>query len=175
MILEKTRFLLKLFGENFADQKFPARLLWRQVFIQKFIGINRHVPWPVHWTSQIKAPSKIRKGSRMPGLSLGCYLDGRNGIEIGDNTWIGPGVKIISMNHDVYDFTQYIAAKPIVIGDNCWIGSNAVILPEVELGNHTVVAAGAIVTKSFVGENQIIGGVPAKPIKKIEDYISTSK
>jgi len=43
-------------------------------------------------------------------------------------------------------------------------------LPEVELGEHTIVAAGAIVTKSFLEGNQIIGGVPAKVIKKINKY-----
>jgi len=56
------------------------------------------------------------------------------------------------------------------MGDNCWIATNAIILPGVELGNHVVVAAGAIVNKSFREDNIIIGGIPAKIIKKIGDY-----
>jgi acetyltransferase-like isoleucine patch superfamily enzyme len=169
-LLERTRLLLKLFGENFADEKFPVKLLWRHVFIQKICGFNRHVPWPVHWTSQVKCPQKINKGSRMPGLSLGCYLDGRNGISFGDNTWVGPGVKIISMNHESGDYNRYVYAEPIKIGKDCWIAANAIILPGVKLGDHTVVAAGAVVTQSFPDDNQLIGGVPAKLIKNLPPY-----
>ncbi len=139
-------------------------------FIQKILGFNRYVPWPVHSTSTIIAYKNIKPGTRTPGLAKGCYIDGRNGIEIGRNVWIGPYVKIISMNHDVNNYQNYIETKLIKIGDNCWIGANAIILPEVELGNHTVVAAGAIVTKSFLEGNQIIGGNPAKIIKKLPEY-----
>lgn len=56
--------------------------------------------------------------------------------------------------------------KPITIGDNCWIGGSATIVPGVTLGNNVVVAAGAVVTKSF-GDNVVIGGNPAKIIKEL--------
>lgn len=168
---EMTRPILKVFGEAFADPKFSASLLWKQVFVQKIIGINRHVPWPVHWTSQIKAPENIIRGNRCPGLSLGCYLDGRNGIEVGENTWIGPGVTIISMNHDLLDYTSYVKSEPIRIGNDCWIAGNAVILAGVELGDHTVVAAGAVVTRSFPSANQIVAGVPARVIGQLDPYL----
>lgn len=74
------------------------------------------------------------------------------------------------MNHDVYDFKRYVTEKPILIGENSWIGTHAVILPGVELGAHTIVAAGAIVTKSFPEGNQILAGNPAQVIKQIGDY-----
>ena len=61
---------------------------------------------------------------------------------------------------------QGITTKPIIIGDDVWIGANAVILPGVTIGKHCVVAAGAVVTKD-VPDNTIVGGVPAKEIKKI--------
>jgi acetyltransferase-like isoleucine patch superfamily enzyme len=103
-------------------------------------------------------------------MSMGCYLDARNGIVLGNNVYIGPRVSIISMNHDVNNYTQYIKEDPIIIGDNCWIGTNAIILPGVELGNHVVVGAGAVVTKSFKDNNLIIAGNPASVIKKLPDY-----
>ena len=56
--------------------------------------------------------------------------------------------------------------KPVTIGDNCWIGGSATIVPGVTLGNNVVVAAGAVVTKSF-GDNVVIGGNPAKIIKEL--------
>jgi len=137
---------------------------------QKILGFNRHVPWPVHWSSTITMPENIAPGTRTPGLSKNCHIDGRNGIVFGMNVWVGPNVKIISMNHDVNNYTQFIKCDPIIIGDNCWIGAGAIILPKVKLGDHTVVAAGAIVTKSFEDGNQIIGGSPARVLKKLPEY-----
>ena len=54
----------------------------------------------------------------------------------------------------------------IHIGKNVWIGANATILPGVSIGDGAVVAAGAVVTKN-VAENTVVGGVPAKVIRKI--------
>lgn len=163
-------WILSWFGPAFSDRKFSPKLLIKHVLIQKFLRINHHVPWPVHWTSTVKAVQKIEKGNRFPGLSKGCHIDGRNGIKIGDNTWIGPHVCIISMNHDIYDYHQYIHDEPITIGNNCWLGANSVILPGITLGDHVIVAAGAVVTKSFVENDIIIAGTPAKIIKKIQPY-----
>ena len=139
-------------------------------FIQKVLGFNRHVPWPVHWTSTIKSINNIDPGSRTPGFGRNCYLDGRNGIKFYENVWLGPSVKIISMNHDVNNYYASTKQEKIVIRKNCWLGANVIVLPGVELGEHTVVAAGAIVTKSFTEKNQILAGNPAKVIKRLPDY-----
>lgn len=139
-------------------------------FFQKILGFNRKVPWPVHWTSHVNSFENIDPGTRTPGLAKNCHIDGRNGIKLGSNVWIGPDVKIISMNHDVNNYHQYVKADPVKIANNCWIGAGAIILPEVELGEHTVVAAGSVVTKKFLEGNQIIGGNPAKIIKKLQNY-----
>jgi len=56
---------------------------------------------------------------------------------------------------------------PIHIGKNVWIGANASVLPGVSIGDGAIVAAGAVVTKD-VEPNTIVGGVPAKMIKRIE-------
>jgi acetyltransferase-like isoleucine patch superfamily enzyme len=55
----------------------------------------------------------------------------------------------------------------MVIGDDVWIGANAVILPGVKIGTHSIVAAGAVVTKD-VPEFSLVAGIPAKVIKKLE-------
>ena len=49
-------------------------------FQQKILGFNRHVPWPVHRSSTVKECSKIYPGTRAPGFSKNCHIDGRNGI-----------------------------------------------------------------------------------------------
>jgi acetyltransferase-like isoleucine patch superfamily enzyme len=139
-------------------------------YFQKIVGVNCEIPWPVHHTSVIKAYKNIHRTIHRPGSAMGCYIDARNGLYLGENVIMGPKVSIISMNHDVSNFKNYKTANPIKIGNNSWLATGCIILPEVELGEHTVVAAGAVVTKSFLEGNQIIGGNPARVIKKIGDY-----
>lgn len=91
-------------------------------------------------------------------------------ICIGENCIIGPGVIFRSANHKFEDIDIHIKnqghdSSDIVIEDNVWIGASAIILPGVTIGNGCVVAAGSVVTKSFQA-SQVIGGVPARTIKK---------
>lgn len=90
---------------------------------------------------------------------------------IGSHVNLAQGITVTALNHNFEDKTkrideQGITTKPVIIGDDVWIGANAVILPGVTIGKHCVVAAGAVVTKD-VQDNTIVGGVPAKEIKKI--------
>jgi len=99
-------------------------------------------------------------------LSGNCYYQAINGIIIGDNTIIAPGVKMISANHEINQLDFHEKESPIKIGKNCWIGANAIILSGVIIGDNTIVAAGAVVTKSFPDGNEILLGIPAKAQKK---------
>ena len=110
-----------------------------------------------------------------------CLFVDSNRITIGSNVLIAPGVQINTSTHPVdledrltKDWTpesgEYFCrtrALPVSIGNGCWIGAGAVILAGVTIGDGAVVAAGAVVTKD-VEPNTIVGGVPAKVIKKIE-------
>ena len=95
---------------------FPIRKLLKCFGAQKLLGINRKVPWPVHWTSKVKGHEHIQRGTETPGSMMGCYIDGRNGIILEDNVWIGPGVSIISMDHDLQCYNRYKKEQPIRIG-----------------------------------------------------------
>lgn len=137
-------------------------------FFQKILGFNRKAHWPVHFTSRVTCPENIKIGIRSSvGLSPGCYIQGIGGIEVGDYLLMGPNSGIISANHDIYDISKHIKGK-VKIGRYCWIGMNAVILPGVELGDHTIVGAGAVVTKSFPEGYCVIAGNPAKIIKTLD-------
>jgi acetyltransferase-like isoleucine patch superfamily enzyme len=93
----------------------------------------------------------------------GCYIQAINGIEIGEGCEFGPGVGLISANHDPADLGRQLPSPPIRIGDHCWLGMNAIILPGVHLGPHTVVGAGAIVTRSYPDGHVTLVGNPARP------------
>lgn len=139
---------------------------------QRGFRINSSVPWPVHLSSVVTVSKNIKfKNEITPvGYSPGSYIQALNGIEIGSNVIHAVGLTIVSSNHDVCDFVKHVSSKPVIIGDNCWLAANVTILPEVVLGDHTIVAAGSVVTKSFLEGNCIIAGVPAKKIKAIPAY-----
>jgi acetyltransferase-like isoleucine patch superfamily enzyme len=141
---------------------------WRW-FVQKLVGVNRSAYWPMHPTSKVRDAQRIRTGRCCsPGLNPWCYIQGTNGIELGDYTLLGPGVGLISANHSVYDFREHDPSGPIRIGAYCWIGMNAVVLPGVVLGDHTIVAAGAVVSKSFPDGYCVLGGVRARVLKQLD-------
>lgn len=88
-------------------------------------------------------------------------------VSIGNNVDIANNVVIVDHDHVVDDKgvkDEYITA-PVYIGDNVWIGANVTILKGVHIGKGAVVAAGAVVTKD-VPPHSLVGGVPAKLIRK---------
>ena len=100
-------------------------------------------------------------------INEGCCFQDQGGIEIGDNVLIGQQVVIATLNHDLApDKRANMIPAPVKIGNNVWIGAHATVLAGVTIGDNAVVAAGAVVTKD-VPANTVVGGVPAKIIKKI--------
>ena len=94
-------------------------------------------------------------------------------VHIGDYVMIAPNTLITTVNHPMNPSggRKHLGiAKPVTIGNDVWIGANVTILPGVNIGNNVVVAAGAVVTKD-VPDNVLIGGVPARVIKEIEDDV----
>ena len=92
-------------------------------------------------------------------------------VNIGDHVNLAQGITVTALNHNFEDSEkrideQGVSTTPVVIEDDVWIGANAVILPGVRVGTHSVVAAGAVVTKE-VPPHSIVAGIPAKIIKKI--------
>lgn len=122
----------------------------------------------------VRKNAYIGNGRRLhiePGAELGerCHVVGR--ITIGKDVLMGPEVVIMATSHR-YDRTDISIRSqgeadegPVAIGDDVWIGTRAIILPGVSIGAHSIIAAGAVVTKSF-GDYSIIGGVPARRIKR---------
>lgn len=102
-------------------------------------------------------------------VNSGCHFQDQGGITIGDGSLIGHNVVLATINHDLdprNNRKNHYA--PINIGNHVWIGSNATILPGVTIGDWAVVAAGAVVTKD-VPPYTVVGGIPAKVLKTIEN------
>mgnify|MGYP004655241695 CR=1 FL=1 len=95
-------------------------------------------------------------------------------VIIGNHVMIGPNTMISTVNHPISPAKRRKhlgIAKPVKIGNDVWIGGNCTILPDVSIGNNVIIAAGAVVTKN-VPDNCIVGGVPAKIIREIENDVS---
>ena len=101
-------------------------------------------------------------------INMGCKFQDQGGITIDDGALIGHNVVLATLNHYLDPERRGgMTHAPIHIGKNVWIGSNATVLAGVTIGDGAVVAAGVVVTRD-VAPNTIVGGVPAKIIKKIE-------
>lgn len=115
---------------------------------------------------QIDFPKQMRFGKNVfinhsfTAMSIG-------GIDIDDNVQIGPHVTIVTDNHD-FNNRYVLKCRPVHICRNAWIGANATILPGVTVGENAVVAGGAVVTKD-VPAGTIVGGNPAKVLKKLAE------
>ena len=100
-------------------------------------------------------------------INSGCCFQDQGGIEIGDGCLIGHQVVIATLNHDFDpDKRAEMTAKKVVLGKNVWVGSHATILPGVTVGDESIIAAGAVVTKD-VPERCIAAGVPARVIRTL--------
>jgi acetyltransferase-like isoleucine patch superfamily enzyme len=102
-------------------------------------------------------------------INFDCTFLDLGGITIEDNVLLAPKVSLLSEGHPISaKERQTLTTGKIHIKKNAWIGSNATILAGVTIGKNSVVAAGAVVSKD-VPDNTIVGGIPAKIIKNIQE------
>ena len=133
---------------------------------------NPNVPWPCspyirggNYKNIHFYPDDI---NNFQGVGNYFQAIGDGHIYIGRGTWIAMNVGIITTNHSIENPDEHDVPQNVVIGKNCWLGMNSVVLPGVTLGDHTVVGAGAVVTKSFPEGYCVIAGTPVRKIKDIE-------
>ena len=148
----------------------PYHIIATVFLPQKILRINGTVPWPVDFRTKILYPRRIRLGKRsFPGWSPGCYIQARNGIEIGNNLRMGPGVGLISANHDVDDYDRWPVTSPIRIGNNVWIGMNTIVLPGIQIGDNVAIGANSVVTTD-IPSNSIAAGNPCRVLREKPPY-----
>ena len=100
-----------------------------------------------------------------------CHFQDHGGVILGDGCQIGHNVVFATLNHELLPERRNVThPAPIVLGKKVWVGSNATILQGVTIGDNAVIAAGAVVTKDLPA-NTIVGGVPARVIKRIDESI----
>jgi len=155
---------LKLTAELNGSYHTPeeVRVLFSQL-IDKTVDKSFGLLPPFHTDCGIN----IRVGKNV-FINSGCSFQDQGGIIIGDGVLIGHQVVLATLNHELDPNNRSsMHPAPIVIGNNVWIGAKATVLPGVTIGDGSVIAAGAVVNRD-VPANVVVGGVPAKIIKRIE-------
>jgi acetyltransferase-like isoleucine patch superfamily enzyme len=105
------------------------------------------------------------------GIGDFFHIGASGGLHVGEDVIVGPYFLVHSQEHNYLDPEKPIrdqgtTQSEVIIGDNCWIGSRVTLLAGTQLGPRTVVASGAVVRGAHPG-NEILAGIPAKPIKQI--------
>ena len=115
----------------------------------------------------ITTPRNVSIGDRVT-FGGRVFIDGCGGVTVGNDCLFAYGVKISSATHDPRTaiMNRRTDTAPIVIGNNVWLGLGVVVLPGVNLADGIVVAAGSVVTNSFRQSNLVIGGVPARFLRR---------
>lgn len=104
-------------------------------------------------------------------INAGVYFDLGDHVTLGENIAVGHDVMFLTTSHDASHPKRRGGASrsaPIYVGNGAWIAARAVILPGVTIGEGAIVAAGAVVAKD-VAPHTLVGGVPAKLIKHLDD------
>lgn len=161
----------KYFEQSYGRFRWALRTIWQR----NFLRLAPPLPFPAALTCVISDAKNIAFDPEDLNIfqTGGTYFQNFSAlISIGKGTWIAPNVGIITANHDPLNPDEHLAGADIRIGRKCWIGMNSVILPGVTLGDHTVVGAGSVVTRSFEQGHCVIGGSPARLIRELRHELS---
>ncbi|MFN8218167.1 MAG: acyltransferase [Solirubrobacterales bacterium] len=123
------------------------------------------------YSQPVRAQVSAAPGARIAmgdgvGINFGADLFAARTIEVGDATMIGPMVVITDTNFHPIDEGEATKTEPVRIGSNVWLGRGAMILPGVEIGDHAVIAAGAVVARD-VPPRTVAAGNPARPLREV--------
>jgi acetyltransferase-like isoleucine patch superfamily enzyme len=148
----------------------------RQFYLKKIMGHIGERTY-IYTGSIIGTPKMIFIGddvSIAPDVHLIASIPGR--ITIGNRCAIAAGVRIIMQTHDPrkLPIAETVIIKSVTIGDDVWIGTGVIVLPGVNIGSGAIVGAGSVVNKD-VKPNCVVGGVPAKFIRDLEEQEERKK
>ena len=158
------KYLVAFVDEYLVNDILPHIPFWNiRKWLLKRIGVKIGKKSFVMKRCYLMSPRRIHIGE-YTDINRGCFLDGRGGINIGNDVSISHEVKLVTGSHDIDSKKFYAQYFPITIRNHAWLGVGCTILQGVTIGTGAVVCAGAVVTHD-VADYEIVGGVPAKHIR----------
>jgi len=156
------------FKANMTDPTDPSyRQYLEQLFLRKLDDVTILTPFYCDMGIRVRLGSKVF-------INDNVHLIAGGGIEIQDGVLIAPRVCIATVNHDVNDRHRFFTYHKVIIRKNAWICTNVTICPGVTIGENSIVAAGAVVTRD-VPDNVMAGGNPAAIIRRLDPAESSSR
>ena len=144
---------------------------FRAIWARNILRLAPPRPWPVALSCTISNPENVifHPDDLNNFQSPGVYMQNFDAcIRLGRGSYVAPNMGLITSNHRLDDLNMHEPGKDIEIGDGCWLGMNSVILPGVILGPQTIVAANSVVNCSFTEGRVLIGGAPARILRKLD-------
>lgn len=148
---------------RFSPTHFNIFRKYRVLLIRIFGG---KIDWNVsiHPTAKIDYPWNLNMQNKS-SLGEKSWIYAMAPINIGELTCIGKNVYLLTGSHDITSNTFNLITKSINIGSGCWVATSSIILPGINIGEYSIIAAGSVVTKN-VEPWTVVGGNPAKFIKE---------
>ena len=164
-------FFKKIYQKILESVLYLPYIKWHNIFIYRQLGVN--VKEGTINKCTIYGPYNRLTLKKHAEINYGCFLLLRDRITIGENSTLAYNVSLITSSnpnapYNILSKSLYPPmTAPIEIGNNVWIGANSTILAGIKIGDCSIIAAGSVVTKD-VPPYTLVGGVPAKFIKKLE-------
>lgn len=156
------RRLTRLYNATREDETDRRRTLIEELFGK--VGDNIEI----EPTFKCDYGTNITLGSRV-FMNFDCVILDVCRVTIGDDVMFAPGVHLYAATHPIDADLRYSGqelGKPITIGSKVWVGGGAIILPGVTVGDRSIIAAGAVVTKD-VPAGVIVAGNPARVVRNV--------
>jgi maltose O-acetyltransferase len=182
-VLRVTKQELGFIDSRRLGARLVSGILPQNSFNRVRTALLRALGVPIGATSCFAGSVRITGSGRVRDLlsiGPGCHITGPLHIDlaapvhIGARVYMGYDVALITVDHEFGEPEQRCGSRvfrAIRIEDGVWIGSRVVVLPGVRIGKGSVVAAGAVVTRD-VPPHVLVGGVPAKWVRDLEDVVA---
>lgn len=156
---------LEILKNKLNKVMYALRYLWL-----KLLGVECSHCLKIESRFIIKNCNKLKLGESVY-INNNFWCNGKGGIEIGDDTLIGPNVTIHSSNHNFESIAELIRTQghndqKVKIHNNVWLGANVVVLPGSVIKSGCIIGAGSIV-RGILEENSVYVGNPIRKIKKL--------
>ena len=145
----------------FAEQDLRDRLL-HELLAECGDGVHIRPPFHLEYGTRVS----IGAGTF---FNYDCLMLDVAAVTVGTDCQVASRVQFITATHPIDPEPRRIgweSAKPIVVGDNVWLSSGVIVCPGVTIGDHTVVGAGAVVTRDLPA-GVVAMGVPARVVREI--------
>lgn len=160
-VVDYFHFLYLAFANHIVS-RIPSYFL-RKFFYRYFYGMKIGRSSNIQMGVRVYAPWKIKIGNNC-SIGHGSLLDGRRGIEIGNNVDLSGYVRIFTLGHDLDDKGYKSIGAPVKIMDNASLFTGVYVLPGRTIAEGSVIALASVVTKDTLAWS-INAGNPAKKIR----------